>query len=428
MISRPMFDTCFTQNRRLANHLTQLVQSKRAAALPVLSGLAEIVSDATIPLHIVVTANEINDLHGTGPLVKRVCKGWQNVCCIRARDDWGVHDFGDWNFCLSPRPQKRSEFFQSLLRLFRGHKIQTVLCVPFLLDEFLSSIAIHQCFGAELCTWLMDDQNIASRNIPDALMRELLERSSLRLATHPELRFVYEQKYGLPFHLLPAIVPSQIVSAEVKVPLNGSSNRRRGALMGSFWDQTWFDRLCNALSRCDCDIDWFGNNVSPWLKFPLKSLREAGITPHGVIPESRLGDELKKYPFVLVPGGVLNEGETNTSVARLSLPGRILFTLATSGTPVLMVGDERTCGARFIRHFGIGEVVPYDASAISAAMDRLSVPENQTSMRQRAAQIAPVFSDHGVSDWLAASIQLGEPADRRFEDLFAGYPADIKLK
>jgi hypothetical protein len=117
--------------------------------------------------------------------------------------------------------------------------------------------------------------------------------------------------------------------------------------------------------------------------------------------------------------------ESNKGVASLSLPGRILFAVATSHTPVLIVGSDRTCGARFVAHFGVGEVVPYDASAVSAAMDRMSEPKVQMRMRQACARIGPMLSDRGISDWLAQSIELGTPADSRFEDLFSGYDADI---
>jgi len=94
---------------------------------------------------------------------------------------------------------------------------------------------------------------------------------------------------------------------------------------------------------------------------------------------------------------------------------------------VLVVGSPRTCGARFVAHFGLGEVVPYDASAVSAAMDRMSQPEAQRRMRQAAARIAPALSDRGITDWLAQSIERGVPADRRFEELFSGYDAAIDL-
>ncbi len=384
----------------------------------VVSASPDATQDLSEPVQVVVTMNEINNRHGTGPLVKRLYQGRRNVLAIRSRNDWGVQDFGDWHVCLPQQRRTRSEAFLNVLRILRGRNVETVLCVPFLVDELITSIAIKDCFGARLCVYIMDDQNIASSNIPDALMRELLEKCSFRLATHPELRTVYEDKYGLPFYLLPAIVPAHLVSQESAMPTLAG---RRGALLGSFWDQWWFDRLCAVLEGCGWAIDWFGNPQSPWLKFPPKTLARAGITARGLIPEEQLAIELRKYPFVLVPVGALDGQETNTGVSSLSLPGRILFALATSHTPLLVVGSNRTCGARFVSQFGIGEVVPYDAESVSAAMDRLSEPANQAAIRRKAASLAPSFSDQGVAEWLARSIELERPAGRRFEDAFAGY-------
>jgi len=130
--------------------------------------------------------------------------------------------------------------------------------------------------------------------------------------------------------------------------------------------------------------------------------------------------ELRKYPFVIVPCGVLGGKETNVGVASLSLPGRILFAAATSHTPILLVGSERSCGARLIERFGIGVTVPYDAARLAEAMQRLSQPQLQAEMRRKAAAIAGALSDRGVVDWLREAIERGEPPDSRFEDLFAG--------
>ena len=54
-------------------------------------------------------------------------------------------------------------------------------------------------------------------------------------------------------------------------------------------------------------------------------------------------------------------------------------------------------------------------------MELLSDPATQTEMRKRAASIGPAFTDRGVKAWLRESIELGRPADGRFEDAFAGY-------
>src|SRR6202011_4671559 len=301
-----------------------------------------------------------------------------------------------------------------------ARKVSSVLCVPFLIDELLTSIAIHDAFDARLCAYVMDDQNVAAGGIPDPLMREFLEKSSLRLATHPELRLAYERKYGLPFFLLPAVAPEQLIARQ---PFGAACDgtARRGALMGSFWDQSWFDLLCSELKGSGWRIDWYGNNRSPFLKFRTKDLARAGITPLGVVSEKRLALELRKYPFVIVPAALLDGRETDQGVASLSLPGRILFAAATSNTPILVVGSENTCAARFVRHFGIGETVPYNSAKLSVTMNRLSDPAVQPVLRRNAATIAPAFSDHGIVDWLQTSIQQGRHADTRFEDAFAGY-------
>lgn len=428
-----MPDPIFTLNRTLQNRLNALVLAEKGGAATreeatsyfTIARSPRASPDSAASLNVVVTANEVTDLHGTGPLVKRVCRGWRNVFSIRARNDWGEQDFGDWHVCLPASLRTRAEYFSNVLRVLHGRRIRTVLCVPFLPDEFYTSIAIQECFGAKLCVYLMDDQNVATRNIPDVLMREFLNRCALRLATHPELQGVYEQKYGLPFHVLPAIVPGNLVPAGVTAgPAIGG---RTGALIGSFWDQRWYDCLCSVLTGCGWRIDWFGNNKSPWFDLSPQRLTESGITAHGVIPEKRLASELAKYPFVIVPTGALDGTEGNAGVARLSLPGRILFAAATAHTPVLVVGSPATCGARFVKHFGIGEVVPYETAAVAAAMDRISAPEAQQRMRRAAARIAPVLSDAGISGWLADSIELGRPADRRFEEMFSGYDRNIDI-
>ena len=192
-------------------------------------------------------------------------------------------------------------------------------------------------------------------------------------------------------------------------------------MLGNFWDQLWFDRLCVALETCGRGIDWYGNNRSPLLKFPPEDLARAGITPHGLVPEPQLAEILRNHPFVVVPVGMTQGGERNKGVAVFSLPGRILFAAATAHIPILAVGSEGTCAARFVKHFGLGVTVPYEPGAVSSAMEHLCKPHVQLEIRRNAAAIAPAFSDHGVVGWLESSIDQGQPADPRFEDVFAGY-------
>jgi len=421
-----VLDPAFSINHLLARRLRRLVEVGDLPAEPqpdsnlefdvfAAPGALKRLED---PVDVVITANEINDRHGTGPLVKRVFGDRANVFSIRSKNDWGAHDFGHWSVCLPQSERPRPECYRRVTAALGNRRVGHVLCVPFLADEFITAIAVRDAYQARLCSWLMDDQNVAASNVPDKLVAEYLEKCSLRLFTHPELRAAYQRKYGLEAYILPAVVPGHLVLTQ---PIEPAEPSGAGALIGSFWDQMWFDRTCDAFEGCGWRIDWFGNNESPWVRFPKESLERAGIRAMGLVPEERLAEELRRYPFVVVPAGTLEKKEENTGVARLSLPGRILFTVAVSHTPVLILGSQKTCGARFVRHFGLGAVVPYDSAAIRAAIEELVHPSRQQEIRRNAAAIASRLSADGVGQWLRQSIDQGRPADDRFESLFLSY-------
>jgi len=366
----------------------------------------------------VITANEINDRHGTGVLLERVLRGRRAVFSIRSRNDYGAQRFGDWQALVPQRGAARPEWFRRVLAVVGRRAVRQALCVPYLADEAATAIALQAAYGARLAVWIMDDQNVAVEGIPDEWMNELLRRASLRLATHPELAWAYERKYGCKFWLLPAVVPDHLILRESAPEPVGSA---RPALVGSFWDQRWFERTTEVLGRSGCGVDWYGNPRSPWLRLDPKRLARAGVVAHGIVPEDELARRLRTHPFVLVPAAELEGGETNAGVAWLSLPGRILFALATAHAPLLVLGSEKTCAARFVRHFGVGEVAPYSASALRAAHERMLDAGNQSRYRAQAAALAARFSDAGVGWWLTESIERGEPVDPRFEQVFAGY-------
>ena len=101
-----MADSVFSLNRNLSYRLSSMVQDLSGAAAAELRSNPP--PESRNPLRIVITANEVNGLHGTGPLVKRICRGWTNVVSIRARNDWGgEQDFGDWKMCLLQRARSR---------------------------------------------------------------------------------------------------------------------------------------------------------------------------------------------------------------------------------------------------------------------------------------------------------------------------------
>jgi hypothetical protein len=423
-------DSVFERNARFRERLSRSIRGHASPNLRVsLDAALGITTDPTAspdpaaPVHVVVSFGEISNQHGTGCLVKRLFRDRPGIFSIRFRDDWGIHDFGDWHVKLEFEPGARSQILRNVRRILQGRHVETVTCVPVTSAELVTALAVRDAFGARLCVWIMDDQNIAVNSIPDDIMKEALESCSLRLTTHPELRDAYQHKYGLATYILPAVVPAHLIGAEA-----GEGDRQnppnRIALLGSFSDQTCFDRLCSTLESCDCSIDWYGQNHSPRLGLPNDNLARAHIRPLGFVPEDRLAAELKNYALAIVPAGALDGQENHDNhkaAASLRLPGQILFAIATSYTPVLVVGGEENCGARFVRHFGVGDVAPYEKDAVRAAIARLREPGIQREMRRNAAAIAPAFSDQGVGQWLSASTELGRPVDNRFDDVFSAY-------
>jgi FkbM family methyltransferase len=367
------------------------------------------------PVDVVVTPNEMNERHGTGVLVKRVFAGCSGIVSVRARNDYGGdHSFGERAVVLPQKGLSRADSFRRVLDMFDGRAVRRVVCVPFVADDLVTSIALHDAFGARLAIWIMDDQNVAVPGIPDALMREALEKCALRLTTHPEMRQAYEKKFGLRFDLLPAVVPGGLVRETPSAAPAGGP----GALVGSLWARDWFERLCRTVSRAGHPVDWFGNHLSPYLHITPEELQAAGIHAHGIVAEPELASALRSRSFAIVPTGTL-DGDTGTSraLAELSLPGRILFVAATSHTPMIVLGSEQTPAARFVRRFDIGLCSPYDPDAFRAAVEEVVRPEVQARMRSNAARVARTFSADGIGEWLWGSLEKGEPADDRFERL-----------
>src|SRR6516225_5888978 len=139
----------------------------------------------------IVTTNEVSDRHGTGVILRRIFGESRNVLSIRSTSLYPDHDLGQQQLCFGHEGLNRSESFARVLAALNGSTVRRVLCVPFLPDELMTAIALKELFNAPLCMFLMDDNNVHARGIGDDLMREALEKASLRLAISPELRDAY---------------------------------------------------------------------------------------------------------------------------------------------------------------------------------------------------------------------------------------------
>src|SRR5260221_4640134 len=316
--------------------------------------LSEKLSPAEVGYDVVITPNEINYQHGTGFLVDRLFGNRPNVLSIRAANHYGGdHHFGDESLMISHEHLSRSVSIEQTLRGLGNRIPKRIFCVPFLSADLLTAITLRDVFKAPLCLYLMDDQNVTAPAIPDSLMREFLEKCDLRLTTHSEMREAYESKYGLKFYLLPAVVPARLISTSIALPEPELVRQRTGALVGSIWGRGWFDRLRAVVGNSGLSCHWFGNHQSPIFRISPEELLDAGIHAKGVVSEEVLAHQLRRFPFAIVPTGTLDENDDAAWASALSLPGRILFILATSNTPIILLGSSKTPAAKLIEHFRI---------------------------------------------------------------------------
>jgi hypothetical protein len=370
-----------------------------------------------VPCDALVTHDEVNERHGTGQLLQTIFGRGPELLTIHSHGFYGgrqatglraVHlPLGD-----VPRP----EVYARALQASQGLRVRRVLCVPYYADDARTAVALRDLFDAPLCTWVMDDQNVADHRIDDASLRELLERSRLRLAIGPELRAAYEEKFGLPFHLAPPLVPAGEVRAGPPGPGDGGG---RPLLTGNVYGQRWLDDLRRTVREAELALDWTSPSAYRFERFELEALEADGIHPLGRLEGEAFRARLRAAPFVVVPTGTLAAGDDRDAVARFSVPSRMIFTLAASHTPMIVVGSPATAAGRFVERLGVGRVVPYDAAALRAAAGELAAPAAQAALRARAAALAPRFSAAGMAEWLWASLDRGAPADDRFEPLAA---------
>ncbi|MCW5977784.1 MAG: hypothetical protein KIT09_06885 [Bryobacteraceae bacterium] len=362
----------------------------------------------------IVSHVEINNEHGVGVLLARLFGGQPNIIAVRSRDLYGGRqEFAGVTLRISHCGAARSEQFRNVLGAMQGHGVARILCVPYYPDDARTAIALREIYNAPLCAYIMDDQNVAVQEIPDELMRELLEQSRLRLAVSPELASAYEDKYGLKIGLMPPVAPDRLILREPAQPPDLSAP---GVIVGNIWGRLWLSLLRETLRDSGETLFWYSNSHFRFLSADREGLlRDSLIVPEELpLDDDDLVRALRAAPFAVVPSGTLTPDDDRGFIARLSLPSRIPFILATSHAPLVVLGDARTAAARFVDRHGIGLVCPYETRAFQAAAARLRRPEVNERMRRNALAIAPRYSDRGASEWIWASLAAGQPIDDRY--------------
>ncbi|MBV8212880.1 MAG: hypothetical protein JOZ08_06595 [Verrucomicrobia bacterium] len=379
------------------------------------------------PVRAVITTCEVNENHGTGAAVKHILGAAPNVLSIRSMDLYGGdHDFGQVSIRLMLGDRSKRETVQNIITALAGYNVRQVYCVPYVPNDLVTAIALHDVYRASLGAHIMDDQNISTPNIPDALMGEFLTKCSLVLVTCPELQRAYETKFGVRCWVLPSVVADDLICTVQPTPESTCGASRIGALLGSISSQQCFDRLFATVSDAGVQLDWYNGSVHAFDGSKYRSLDDdpAGaqpaqplnIRPCGLLSEQRLAETLKRYSYLVAPTGRLDDVDDNPRL------WRILFAIGAANLPVITLGDPTTSAADFVRRFDVGVNCPYNADGLRRAVEELSAERAQARLRHNAATIAPRLSTKGVSDWLWSSIDLGEPLDSRFEELLPRTP------
>lgn len=390
---------------------------RRRTGNPALQNVTPLPRQALREADVIVTTNEVTDRHGTGVILGRIFGQSPNILSIRSTDLYREHALGAAQLRFSHDGLSRAQSFERVLHALNRSTVRRVLCVPFLPDELITALALKELFGVPLCTFLMDDNNIFSRGIPDELMREALEKSDLRLAISPEMRDAYESKYHLKFFIVPPVVAPTAMKSPSEIPAAAGAASRTGVLVGSIWSQKWLEQLRQATRKAGLQIHWYGNARAPWLKVTPEQLRADGIIDCGFLPEAELTRRIKDYPYAVIPSGSLDEKDDRPEIARLSLPTRLPYLLA-ANIPMLVLGHPDSGAAHFLERFDVGRVAPYDGERFRQAVAELCDPQTQLAIRRRAGLRSALFSAEGLADWIWRSLERREPCDERFEDAF----------
>ena len=369
---------------------------------------------------LVITACEVNALHGTGTLLLRIFPNQASIISLRTHNFYdGDQNFGRVKLCLPLAQSARPEISAWLKWTLAGTKVRRILCLPYTPAEATVALAARDILGVPLCTYIMDDKNVCADGISDSLMGELFDKSSLRLVIGPEMRDAYEKKYGMSFWVMPPVVAESIVKRELTAPPAGM-DLRRGVLLGNIWGQRWLDMLRQIFRGAGVTVDWYCNQINPpGLDYDRTDLAADGIIQRDPIAEEDLPEILGSYAFAVVPTDTLDgiSPPAVRAIAELSLPSRMVTMMATSHIPMLVVGSPATCAASFVERFDLGCTAPYERVAVSAAIENLLSSKRQADIRARAARLSGSFTAAGADEWIWGSLEAGRPITTDYEDM-----------
>ena len=408
------FDTAFLRShawkirfRKTSNRL-----EKMRIHLQMMSARLPKLQDATL----LVSAAEVSRAHGTGILLYLMFRGEPRLINIRSKNYYKDNLVGAPQLRYPNELLDRSQIYFHLGRFLKGSTISAIVCVPFFPDDLRTAIAAADITAAPMALYIMDDQNLHADGIPDALMKECIQKSAVCFAISEPLRTGYEKKYGRKFWLLPPVAPDEFFAGSELKPAN--NNPPRGVLIGNIWDQIYLDNLRKTVRDSGLKIDWYGNDGKPRLKYDEIELERDGIKRFPPLEDAPLVATLRKYDYSVIPTATLDGKGKNDWLARGSLPSRLIYVLSTALLPTVVLGDPDTAAAKFVRGKDLGTNCGYTGKAFLEAVQRVVDPKWLSAFRNRGRDLIPVFRSSLLLEWLRLSIAARRAFDDRFEKAF----------
>ncbi len=368
---------------------------------------------------LIITNSEVNERHGTDVFLKRIfSEDNDRIISLRSRNLYdGKQSFGKHIINLNAIGLSYAEILLKLQQKLGMLRPKRILAIPYFSEDFLITIAAQELFNIPLCTYIMDDQNITGGEVSDDLVQGVLNRSKICLGISPQLCDAYSEKYDIPFWFVPPVVDRKIISQEINLPSEEFLFSQRGILIGNIWGQTWLDNLRRITKKLGVNIDWYGNPNRDWVKFEEEELQKDGIFFHGFLDdENILIQKLKEYPYALVPtGGGTKKNDDRPDMTTFSLPSRIPFIIASSHTPILVLGGGHSGAANFVERFGVGVYCDYDTKDFRQTLSYICHPDTQKKIRAKSFELAKKLTLNNLSEWIWESLDKGKPIDLNFE-------------
>ena len=183
------------------------------------------------------------------------------------------------------------------------------------------------------------------------------------------------------------IVPMGTWLTRVPTAAAGGQTRRRVAFLGQLVPEKRIDVLLEALTSLDVEADIVGGGpLEDEVRGHVKRLGLGGrVRVHGFVPDHREVERILAGASV----AVAPYPPAEATYTRFADPGKLKAYLA-AGLPIVLT--DVPPNARELEHEAGAEIVPYDAAAIAAAIERtLASPENWRRRHEEALAYAKRF-------------------------------------